>query len=422
MTSSRHFMMAWGLGLIGFLGAFASWQFQVGAFKLGFVWSYTFPLLAGMAYGPRGALVAGILGLGALFPFAIWPTNGYAVIVTSVLMLAWYLWHALFTRLYETRGSWWLHPILLQIVFTISYSAGTYLLLPLAFSLNPPPWNPQAELAIPQQILLSIIAKGAPLMFLSMLMARLLLFLPATRRLLGLLPRPHTERNHLIFAVCLSSVALFWLFMEMLMSSFIEGNFHVHSVFHPGSPTEMLALLVYFLFSLFAAHALTILSERQLQVLRSLHQSEEKLNLVLENVEAFVFIKDLKGRYQYANRKVATLFGTTPEDLVGKTDADFFDAESVDEILKSDEPVMKQGQRIERKEQQLNVAWGVSARTYWTIKVPLRDAHGNVTGLCGISTDISQKEVLAKFGSIRPPQFGTSGHPVSEVSGHLISA
>jgi PAS domain S-box-containing protein len=123
----------------------------------------------------------------------------------------------------------------------------------------------------------------------------------------------------------------------------------------------------------------------------ALRQSEARLNLVLDNIGACVFMKDSSYRYTYANRTTAELFGLPQEEIVGKSDADFFSPESVAEIQKSDRAVIEEGRKVTREENGLAAGKG-EPRTYLTAKLPLRDASGALIGLCGISSDISDRK------------------------------
>ncbi|MDD4882423.1 MAG: PAS domain-containing protein, partial [Gallionellaceae bacterium] len=62
--------------------------------------------------------------------------------------------------------------------------------------------------------------------------------------------------------------------------------------------------------------------------LNRLSENEQKLNTILDNVEACIYIKDADYRYQYANRPVRQLFGAELDAIVGQRDAAFFDAET----------------------------------------------------------------------------------------------
>lgn len=125
----------------------------------------------------------------------------------------------------------------------------------------------------------------------------------------------------------------------------------------------------------------------------ALRESKQRLDTILENVGACIFIKDTRYRYIYVNRKVCELFGKSEQDIIGKDDTAFFSAGSVEEIMRSDRVVIEQGETVRREETDLTVAAN-QRHTYWTVKIPLRDNSGVIYGLCGISTDISERKAL----------------------------
>jgi len=120
----------------------------------------------------------------------------------------------------------------------------------------------------------------------------------------------------------------------------------------------------------------------------ALRKNEELQNTILSNVGAYIFIKDTQFRYTYVNEKVCSLFGHPREEVIGKKDSSFFPAESVEEIRRSDRRVIEDGVTITREETVLTSLDNVP-RTYWVVKIPLKDNHGNIYSLCGISTDIT---------------------------------
>ncbi|OYQ42600.1 diguanylate cyclase [Rhodoferax sp. TH121] len=124
---------------------------------------------------------------------------------------------------------------------------------------------------------------------------------------------------------------------------------------------------------------------------RSLRASEDRLNTILNSVDAFIYIKDASLRYQYANRKVCELFGAIPEEVVGHTDADYFDAATVAKLRVNDLRVVQQGERVEEEETNRS-ADGGPEHTYLSIKLPLHRPDGSIYALCGISTDITKQK------------------------------
>ncbi len=129
---------------------------------------------------------------------------------------------------------------------------------------------------------------------------------------------------------------------------------------------------------------LSVAAERESE----LRKSEHKLSTILDNVNALVFLKDTEGRYLFANRYTCEMFGVPLEQIVGQTDARFFDTGSLAQIRKNDRMVLEEGKTVRTEEANLKIL-GKGQQSLLTIKLPLRDEAGNIYALCGISTDIS---------------------------------
>lgn len=125
----------------------------------------------------------------------------------------------------------------------------------------------------------------------------------------------------------------------------------------------------------------------------ALQESESRLETILNSVDAFIFIKDRDLKYQYVNRKVADLFGGQHEDVIGLKDQDFFESTSAEQLTINDHQVLETGRRLAQYE--LNKLQGEEQGVpIWSVKVPLKNSQGEITGLCGIWTDISEYEQL----------------------------
>ncbi|MDV6317278.1 EAL domain-containing protein [Idiomarina sp. HP20-50] len=126
---------------------------------------------------------------------------------------------------------------------------------------------------------------------------------------------------------------------------------------------------------------------------KALAQSKYRLNTILDSVEAYIYIKDKDLRYQYANWQVLNLFKLNLEDVIGKTDYDLFDKTTADQLKNYDSKVLESGQRLAQGEVN-NLPGEKELHQFWSVKMPLFDAQNRVSGLCGISTDISEYQSM----------------------------
>jgi diguanylate cyclase (GGDEF)-like protein/PAS domain S-box-containing protein len=122
-----------------------------------------------------------------------------------------------------------------------------------------------------------------------------------------------------------------------------------------------------------------------------LQASEQRLNTILDGVDAAIYIKDTQLRYQYTNSTLCKLFGRSPADIVGHGDSKFFDALTANKLRLNDLRVIERGERVE-DEEVIRTADGKIERSYLSVKLPLRDPDGHIYALCGISTDITQRK------------------------------
>lgn len=120
------------------------------------------------------------------------------------------------------------------------------------------------------------------------------------------------------------------------------------------------------------------------------------LESILDNVGAFIYGKDLEGRYTYVNRAVLELFDQSLEDVIGKDDSHFFELPLSTQLKENDKKVMSEGVTIENEETNIVKSTG-SQHIYKVVKQPLFNEDGHVIGMCGISTDITEEKKLEKL-------------------------
>ena len=121
----------------------------------------------------------------------------------------------------------------------------------------------------------------------------------------------------------------------------------------------------------------------------SRRETETRLEQILDNTSAVVFVKDAGGRYLFVNREFERLAGTPRERLVGATDLELYPAETAARLRENDRRVLAERRPIEVEE---IVDRGGTARTYLASKFPLFKPDGEPYAVCGIATDISDRK------------------------------
>jgi PAS domain S-box-containing protein len=121
--------------------------------------------------------------------------------------------------------------------------------------------------------------------------------------------------------------------------------------------------------------------------------SEARLRTILENTPAVVSLKDAGGRLVLVNPAFETLLGVRSADVVGHTVEEVFPPAQAAAMRTSDELVAGSGRSLEAEEQ-IVMADG-EQRTLLSLKFPLVDDRGRPSGVCSVSTDITERKLAA---------------------------
>jgi PAS domain S-box-containing protein len=125
---------------------------------------------------------------------------------------------------------------------------------------------------------------------------------------------------------------------------------------------------------------------------RALADERNLLRTVMDSFPHEVFIKDVKGCFLMNNRLHLDLLGaTTQEEVLGKTAKDYFPSDRVAQFYTDDQQVIQSGQPVLNREQQTRTNSGL---TRWSLvsKLPLRDHTGRISGVVGVSQDITERK------------------------------
>ncbi len=136
-------------------------------------------------------------------------------------------------------------------------------------------------------------------------------------------------------------------------------------------------------------HALKEAKERQKrkQAEEALRESDERLQSILDNAPAIIYVKDLQGKYTFINRQFERLYHIKRDELKHKSDYDFLPRKLADVLHENDQKVIESKTPMEFNEV---IPHEDGLHTYISVKFPLFCSNGVMYSICSISTDITE--------------------------------
>jgi PAS domain S-box-containing protein len=116
------------------------------------------------------------------------------------------------------------------------------------------------------------------------------------------------------------------------------------------------------------------------------------LRTLIDNLPCHVYAKDTEGRFLLNNLSHLALLGAAhAQDVLGKTDLDFFPAELAVRYRADEASVLQSGQALVNCEEEVVDPKG-NRQCVLTSKVPWKDNQGKIFGLIGVSRDITERK------------------------------
>jgi diguanylate cyclase (GGDEF)-like protein/PAS domain S-box-containing protein len=140
-------------------------------------------------------------------------------------------------------------------------------------------------------------------------------------------------------------------------------------------------------------HSLKQLLQAHQSILEQLKGSQQQLQDIIDNTLAVIYLKDLEGRYLLVNRRFEEIFNTSNQAVVGKSDDQIFPKDIADTFRRNDQQVLAQNKALELDEK---APQDDGIHDYISMKFPLANAEGVVYGICGISTDITERRKMER--------------------------
>ena len=122
---------------------------------------------------------------------------------------------------------------------------------------------------------------------------------------------------------------------------------------------------------------------------RNLERREAHLLLqsILDNCPQIIFIKDNAGRYIQVNRQFAYVLDLLPKNILGKNDQEIFGKDIAQKFVKFEKRILETQRAVEVRQDIMEKGF---PRKYSFILFPLFDPSGEILGISGIGTDITE--------------------------------
>ena len=125
------------------------------------------------------------------------------------------------------------------------------------------------------------------------------------------------------------------------------------------------------------------------------HLSQAWLAALMASTPDHIYVKDRDSRFVWVSASLARSFGCTPGDIIGRTDADFFDAQRAGAYRTVELDMMSTG--IPVLDKIVEHRWPDGHVTYsLNVAMPVHDAAGDIIGVWGTNKDITQQKLTER--------------------------
>jgi len=125
--------------------------------------------------------------------------------------------------------------------------------------------------------------------------------------------------------------------------------------------------------------------------MKAIPHEQYLLHALMNNISDSIYFKDKKNRFVMVNKAKAENSGVTPEDMIGRTDFDFFPREIAKKSFADDNRIIKTGRPVIDKVEEII---HLNKIRHWVsvTKVPWYDEGGKIIGTIGITRGITERK------------------------------
>ena len=136
-------------------------------------------------------------------------------------------------------------------------------------------------------------------------------------------------------------------------------------------------------------HAIVFDITERKKAQEELRKTYQLLNSISENSTDAIYVKDLNGKYLWFNKELEKRTGKDRTEVIGKDDYFLFPPEQAERIIEGDKQVIESGKPMSF-EGSISTVNGLE--THHSIRGPIYDQEGKMTGIYGISRDITERK------------------------------
>lgn len=330
---SKKFIIAIVSGMLCLFGSFYSLRFAFSTIEIKIVWSLVFPMLVTLAWGYQYGIISLTLGLAFLYPFFIWPSNGWANIVTVATSFLWILFQGYASGKREAEKKVY-NLYFIQIIYTVIPLLLYTTVYPFIYKFNPPFWNKAALTAISSELVTIITIKVILNEFLIIAICDVFLLIPFIRKLL-MLPKGNISKYNSRIILSFAVSGALAVIVAMTVDHYLINKDKSFRWLINGDNTFIFSLFMAIGYCTIAGGATARYFQRKLEAEEKSKTNEEKYREIFENINDIFYEATLEGEITNISPSIKAVLGYEPEEVIGRRIGDLHYKTKENDVLKA---------------------------------------------------------------------------------------
>jgi len=135
--------------------------------------------------------------------------------------------------------------------------------------------------------------------------------------------------------------------------------------------------------------------DKMIKVEHRLKAERDLLQLLIDNIPSPIYFKDMESKFTRVNRAQSRLLGAdSNEEVLGKSDFNFYPFENASGFYSDEREIIEKNKPLINKIEECYPP-GEGQRWFSTTKIPITDEDGELSGILGVSHDITD-QILVK--------------------------